>query len=243
MPNRGSQSVHDNDYKWLVEVYGETCLLNKEHLPPAGRRLQVDHISDDPAVYDLPSNKSLVCAGCNCWLRELDAREGNREAHRRIIENARLVRLKELAEERGRSAQQNRGVQTEAGRLARQLKRARKKTGIDTPLPDFSTKQVLEYMNGSSEMKANAKYQPDFAAYVWTRLCGGPVPEKRLLNGAAAAISGHPSQLTLKRYLEWMYEIEKTPIAWDDSTGERVVYFKDPARASRALSVKKEEQP
>jgi hypothetical protein len=237
MPNRGSQNVHDNDYKWLVELYGEKCLLNKEHMPPAGQRLQVDHISDDPAVYDLPSNKSLVCAGCNSFLRGIDARDEHRPyEHRLIIEHARAVRSKELTGEKERSAQQNRGGQTEAERLAKQLKRARKKSGIDTPLPDFSRRQIIEYMNGSSEMKANQQYLPDFCLWVWSELIKkGPLPEKDkynddILNSGSADISGHPSQLTLQRYLDWLC---KKSLSRTDNGGRIMIYFRNPAKASR----------
>jgi hypothetical protein len=242
MPNRGSQSVRETHYKWLVRNYGERCIICGK-APPPGQKLQIDEISYAPEHFDEPDNLSLVCAADNCFLRGQPE-----EVHRRIIENHRAKRLKELSLDRardkslgsaldkgegGRSAIANRGG-GEEGRLARQLKRIRKKTGIDTPLPDDSFKRdVLDYFNGSSEMKANAKYYPAFAMVVWQTLIErGPTGEDDILD--IGALLTKANQTTLKRYLRGWYAPHKSaPLARTDTGGDWTISFKDPSAAFR----------
>ena len=198
MPNRGSQSVHDNDYKWLVEMYEEKCLICGK-APPPGQRLQIDHISYEPERLNEPGNKSLVCGECNIYLRPMEE-----AVHRRIIRHYRAQRVSERARASEKSDKLSRQGATMPGvdsRIAREFGRIVKKTGADVPLPDFSNKIILEYLKGSSEMKANAKFYRDFAVFAWAELLKrGPMSEKDLLNGGANATGAN--QTTLKRYLD-----------------------------------------
>jgi len=230
MPKRGSQSVREQNYKWLAATWTERCILNPEHLPPPGGRLDIDEISYAPEHYDDPANLSLVCHSCNCFLRGQPE-----EVHRRIIVNARRKRRELMAqEEKGRSAAAI-GDKGEEGRLARQLKKARRQTGIDTPLPDTEFKKgVLDYFNGSSEMKANAKFYPAFALVAWQTLMErGPVAEDDLLD--IGALLTKANQTTLKRYLKgWCAPHKDAPLTRTDEGGRWMIYFKNPAQAKRA---------
>ena len=119
MPKRGSQSVHDNDYRWLVEVYGERCIVCGEG-PEKGLSLQVDHISYEKTDYDLPSNKSLVCAGCNNRLRDVDALDpGRPEQHRGIIEGCRQKRIAEITSAREKSTPREAAASSAVRAIAR----------------------------------------------------------------------------------------------------------------------------
>jgi hypothetical protein len=239
MPNRGSQSVHDNDYQWLVEVYGETCLLCGKP-PRPGLRLEVDHIDNSGENYDKPSNKSLVCGECNCWLRGIDARdpENKEDMHRKVIENHRALRMKARAREReksGKNGQQGGSPPIVESKIIREYKKIRKRTGIDVPLPnDTFKKDVLDYFNGSSEMKANARYYPAFALITWETLIErGPTTEEDILD--IGALLTHANQTTLKRYLKGWYAPHKSaPLSRTDIGGEWKIYFKDPAKAMKA---------
>jgi hypothetical protein len=222
MPNRGSQSVREQNYKWLVATYGETCILNREHLPPHGGKLDIDEISYDPERFDDPDNLSLVCHSCNCWLRGQPE-----DVHRRIIENARAKRLQELTREKSVKTP---APSAEQVKIVRQLKTARKKSGIDVPLPDDSFKKVFDYMNGSPEMKANSRFFPSFAVFTWEWLIRhGPTEENELLN-SGAFITG-ANQTTLKRYL-LNFCSKVGPLSRTDNGGQWMIYFKNPAKAA-----------
>jgi hypothetical protein len=229
MGNRGSQSVHNTDYKWLVATYGETCLICGKP-PPAGQKLQIDHISLDPEKFDDPLNKSLVCAECNCYLRGLEE-----AVHRKVVERYRALRVRARARASEKSARQGLQGATMPGiddGVAREFNRTVKKTGVDVPLPDFSIKGILEYMKGSSEMKANAHFYRAFAVFTWKYLLTyGPSSEKDLLNDGANVTGAN--QTTLKRYLDGWTAPRTGALTRDDSTGEWMIFFKDPAKARK----------
>lgn len=239
MGNRGSQSVHDTHYNWLVDIYGETCLIcNKP--PPPGQRLDIDHISYDADLMWQPSNISLLDHECNCYLRGVDE-----ASHRRIIEHHRALRVRARASEREKQDKLRRQGVTMPGvdnEIAREFGRVVKKTGENIPLPDFSIKEVLDYMNGSPEMKANARYHRSFSVWLWKYLIqNGPMPRDEVLN-AGSAVTG-ANQTTLKRYLDaFCANVPQAALTKIDYGGEWKVYFKDPVKA-RKISGKKEKKP
>jgi hypothetical protein len=237
MGNRGSQRVRETNYKWLITTYGETCIIcNRPPLP--GGKLQIDEISYEPAHFDDPLNISLVCGEDNCYLRGQPE-----EVHRRIIEHHRALRVKARARASEKSNQQRRQGGTMPGvdnEIAREFGRVVKKTGADIPLPDFSIKDILQYLKGSSEMKANAHFYRAYALWVWKELIGhGPLPEKDMLNSGANDTGAN--QTTLKRYLDG-WTSRRGALSRDNSSGEWIIYFKDPAKARR-ISGKKEAKP
>ena len=246
MPNRGSQNVRDNDYKWLVEVYGETCLICSRPPPPCGS-LEIDEISLAEDHHYNPSDLSLVCGQCNIYLRGIDAADPRRPAqHRKIIEHYRALRVKARAREREKQGKSRYQVVTMPGvdeQVAREFERIIKKTGADIPLPDDSIKYILDYMHGSSEMKANIRFYKNFALYVWNRLLkNGPTPQKSLLNGGA--LRTHANQTTLKRYLDaWCADDELAPLQAVDSGGEWQVFFRDPVKAKQISDLIKQNKP
>ncbi len=234
MPNRGSQSVRNTNYKWLAATYGETCLICGRP-PSPGEKLQIDEISYEAGDFDDPSNLSLVCAEHNCYLRGMEE-----SVHRRIIEYHRALRVRERArasEKLEKSRHQGGTMPGVDNEIAREFKKVVKKTGADIPLPDFSIKEILEYIRGSSEMKANAKFYRDFAVFVWAELMKrGPISEKDLLNAGANAVGAN--QTTLKRYLDG-WTAYNGALSRDDSTGEWRIYFRDPLKARKLSGERK----
>jgi len=239
MGNRGSQSVSETNYKWLVATYGETCLICKSP-PPPGQKLQVDHISYDPDVIWDPDNISLVCGQCNIYFRSVDAEDKNRpRMHRKIIEHYRALRMSERARERekqGKSSRQGVRIPGVDNKIAGEFGRVARRNRLDVPVPDYSVKAVLDYMNGSAEMKANSKYQPSYAVWVWKELLQhGPLPEDDLLDSGANDIGAN--QTTLKRYLKAWYS-RKGALERADDCGIWKVYFKDPSGARNVTGQK-----
>ncbi len=232
MPNRGSQLVREQNYKWLAATYGDRC-LHCGALPPAGGKLEIDEIDPAPELFNEPSNLSLLCRECNLRFRDIDALDPRRpETHRAIIESDRCKRLAEIAREREKQSRTSTPV--ENTRIIRAYKKAVRQSRASIPIPDDTyKKEVLQYFNGSSEMKANVHYYKSFAMIIWQALItrGGAMSEKDLLN--IGALKTHASQTTLKRYLDgWCAPDTDAPLIRIDDSGEWKIYFRNPGMAT-----------
>lgn len=64
MPSRLSPKAHEIAYAFLVERDGERCALCDAERKTGSRRLEIDHIDNNPSNWD-PVNLQFACRQCN----------------------------------------------------------------------------------------------------------------------------------------------------------------------------------
>lgn len=186
MPNRYQTITRSWIYRFLAIRDGERCL--KCGKTPPKTPLTIDH-SDNNEFNSDPDNLSLLCQGCNNFMRKLSAL-----AHRKLILKLRA----------------NLCVCVNGN------------TGGNTEL----NKTVLDYEQGSIEMKANGMFEVKYRDWIISVIkARGSYLKKEAITSGAEVVGC--SSATITRYLEKLTSEAGILAEKKNSLRQTVIMFKD----------------